>query len=517
MLTRVASAVLGHPRSSAGKAGRAALLLSLMGAVVGYRADPAHHVEPTAQDELSIVALSTRTDMVSGGDVLIRIEAEAGVSLREITVERNGLEVTSAFRPARDGHGLVGLVTGLIVGENRLVAHPRNRPAPLAVLVVTNHPISGPVLSGPHQQPFFCTTHLFHIVTGETLGPATGSDCSVSTRVDYVYRSTRGTIKPLPDLRSRPDDLAFTTTLDGHESPYIVRVETGTINRAIYELSMLHDPMRPAPDPWTSNPSWNGRLIYRFGGGCRRGWYTQGTRTGGTLDDVQLARGYAIASGSLNVFGNNCSDLLAAETMMMVKERFIEAYGPPVYTIGWGSSGDCITDGFSRGRGRRSIGGAGDHQSGGREVEAGLASRHTVSAKDVGHHRGIILLAKRPGCVRWHPRLREIQQLRHGPAAPGKLEARPRKLRRLEGTLHAREVALGTGLPIDLRSRRCLGSQVAGLRKLLCGTRAHRKDEQRQNGPESENAGRGNPCPSTSLFLPRLLPGRAPMLERAAV
>ena len=339
MLTRVASTVWGHPRSLAGKAGWSALLLSLMGVVVGYQTDPIRHPEPTAEDELSIVALSARTDMVSGGDVLVRIEAEAGVSLREITVERNGVEVISAFRPARDGQGLVGLVTGLIVGENRLVVHPRNRPAPLAALVVTNHPISGPVLSGPHQEPFFCTTHLFRSVTGETLGPATGSDCSVATRVDYVYRSTGGTMEPLPDLRSRPDDLAFTTTLDGRETPYIVRVETGTINRAIYELSMLHDPTQPAPDPWTSNPSWNGRLIYRFGGGCRRGWYTQGTRTGGTLDDVQLSRGYALASASLNVFGNNCSDLLAAETMMMVKERFIETYGPPAYTIGWGSSG----------------------------------------------------------------------------------------------------------------------------------------------------------------------------------
>ena len=46
-----------------------------------------------------------------------------------------------------------------------------------------------------------------------------------------------------------------------------------------------------------------------------------------------------MASASLNVFGNNCNDLTAAETMMMVKERFIETYGPPRYTIGWGCSG----------------------------------------------------------------------------------------------------------------------------------------------------------------------------------
>ena len=42
-----------------------------------------------------------------------------------------------------------------------------------------------------------------------------------------------------------------------------------------------------------------------------------------------LRQGYAVASSSLNVFGNNCNDLLASETMMMVKERFIEAYGAP--------------------------------------------------------------------------------------------------------------------------------------------------------------------------------------------
>ena len=52
-----------------------------------------------------------------------------------------------------------------------------------------------------------------------------------------------------------------------------------------------------------------------------------------------LRQGYAVASATLNVYGNNCNDLLAAETMMMVKERFIEAYGQPRYTIGWGCSG----------------------------------------------------------------------------------------------------------------------------------------------------------------------------------
>jgi hypothetical protein len=57
------------------------------------------------------------------------------------------------------------------------------------------------------------------------------------------------------------------------------------------------------------------------------------------LDDVMLGRGYATASASLNVFGTNCNDVLAAETMAMVKDRFVAEYGAPAFTIGWGCSG----------------------------------------------------------------------------------------------------------------------------------------------------------------------------------
>src|SRR5260370_2847135 len=52
-----------------------------------------------------------------------------------------------------------------------------------------------------------------------------------------------------------------------------------------------------------------------------------------------LRQGYAVASASLNVFGNNCNDLLAAETMAMVKEHFIKTYGELRSTIGFGCSG----------------------------------------------------------------------------------------------------------------------------------------------------------------------------------
>jgi len=136
-----------------------------------------------------------------------------------------------------------------------------------------------------------------------------------------------------------PTDVA-TTTVNGKSVPYVVRVETGVINRAIYQISMIHNPIAEAAPTFASSPSgWNGKLVYTFGGGCTGGWYRQGNTTGGVLDNPILSQGYAMASSSLNVFGNNCQDLTAAESMAMVKERFIEAYGPPKYTIGWGCSG----------------------------------------------------------------------------------------------------------------------------------------------------------------------------------
>ena len=50
-------------------------------------------------------------------------------------------------------------------------------------------------------------------------------------------------------------------------------------------------------------------------------------------------QGFAVVSSTFNVFGQNCNDLLASETHIMLKERFIERYGVPLYTVATGSSG----------------------------------------------------------------------------------------------------------------------------------------------------------------------------------
>ena len=292
----------------------------------------------TAGESARVQTLSARPDMITGGDVLVRVELPPGVSADAVSVQVAHRDVSGQFRASGEG-ALEGLVTDLSPGPSLLSVSIEDS-VPVQLQLVS-HPVTGPVFSGPHQQPFVCQTEQFELPSGETVGAALDDDCTMTRRVDYAYRSVEGgPLKPLADPAARPADLAHTTTLLDEEVPYVVRLETGTVNRAIYQIAMLHDPSSdPQPDPWQPSAGWNGRLIYTFGGGCVNGWYRQGASTGGVVDDVMLRQGYAVASSTLNVFGNNCNDLLAAETMMMVKERFIEAYGSPRFTIGWGCSG----------------------------------------------------------------------------------------------------------------------------------------------------------------------------------
>lgn len=292
-----------------------------------------------------IRTLSNRADLVSGGDVLVEISLPRGTQVSRVHVELNGRDISSAFRAGRAPDTLLGLVTGLSLGRNTLAVESRGLPT--ESLALTNHPITGPIFSGPHQTPFICETQAFVLpVTGGNLGAPLDAECSTATRIDYVYRSTDGRLKPLPDPAVHPADLARTTTTQGVTVNYIVRVETGTINRAIYQIAVLHDPAAgPVPDPWRTSPAWNGRLLYSYGGGAKAG-YHQGRTTGGVLQTASggdvLALGYAMAASSLNVFGNNADDVLSAETTMMVKEHFVERYGVPVYTLGTGSSGGSM-------------------------------------------------------------------------------------------------------------------------------------------------------------------------------
>jgi len=277
---------------------------------------------------------------------LVRVSVPSQAAIGDVAVFSNGQDITSAFQPEAGGRSLLGLVQGLNVGQNYLTAkalNKRNQPYLSTRLELTNYPITGPIFSGSQEEPFYCMTQLFKLpASTQTLGPALDANCSIATRVDYVYQTTAGVFEPLPSLTTYPTDLAQTTTSQGKTVPYIVRVETGTINRGIYETAILHDPTKEAaPTPFNPPAAWNHRLVYTLGGGCVGGWYIQGSSlgNGGILEDLMLRQGYGIAASTLNVYGNNCQDLLAAETLAMTKSRFIENFGPVAFTIAYGCSG----------------------------------------------------------------------------------------------------------------------------------------------------------------------------------
>ena len=283
-----------------------------------------------ALGRLDLVTVSNpRPGLISGDEVLVRVDVPNHINPADVQITSDGQDVTSSFQTQPDG-SLLGLVTGLTIGRNRLVASADGQFA--SSLEVTDHSINGPVFSGRQQLPYVCQTAAFG------LAPANPPDCFAPTVVSYAYKTTSGGFLPLADPTTIPADAA-TATVNGHSVPYIVRIETGVIDRAIYQIAALYDGR--APSPLRPDTSWSGKLIYTFGGGCNSG-YHQGTSTGGELDDQFLSLGYAVASSTLNVLENNCSTIISAEAAMMVKEHFIDTYGPVQFTIGWGGSGGAI-------------------------------------------------------------------------------------------------------------------------------------------------------------------------------
>jgi hypothetical protein len=139
----------------------------------------------------------------------------------------------------------------------------------------------------------------------------------------------------------------MTTTDEGVTVPFIVRVETGTIDRDQYKIAVLFDPSQPW-EPWAPQPAFNNKLVATHGASCDTG-YAQASAPSVTNDTVvgdsptlALSRGFAVISHALNNSGHNCNVVVQAEAMMMTKEHFIDTYGDVRYTIGNGCSGGAL-------------------------------------------------------------------------------------------------------------------------------------------------------------------------------
>ena len=277
---------------------------------------------------LEIVVLSSpRPDLVSGGDALVEVRGSHG----PVALTINGSPFSTLQADPKRG-SYVALVAGLKPGPNALVARAGTASAKLTVV---NHSKDGPILSGPHMWPYECRTEK------AGLGPALDKMCNAETRITWFYRSTDDRFKPLTGA-ALPADVKTITTIDGRIVPYVVRVETGTLNRAIYRIAVLDDPSAQQGAEWKPGVGWNGRLAVGFGGGLAGRYEQEIPQPGDPLNDLFLSRGFAYASSSGLVNGLVSNAIIQGETLMMLKEHFIEHYGVPRWTTGSGGSGGAI-------------------------------------------------------------------------------------------------------------------------------------------------------------------------------
>ncbi len=292
---------------------------------------------------LTIKVLSSRTDMVTGGSALVEIALPAGVAAADMRLRANNLDVSSVLSATADGKAVRGLVTALPVGDTTLAAEVPGVFLARAqgTLAVKNYPRSGPVFSGTQLSPFECRT----VESGMGLAQA---NCSADTRFDWFYFTAAGVRKTLDSpLAARPADVGTATTIDGKTVPFIVRVESGTINRSIYRIAVLDNPA--VAGVW-NGAGWNQRIVFRFGESTAA-QYNQGTLPltevfkADAIDTQSikaLERGFAYVVSSLNINKVNVNDVLAAETAMMIREHITKTYGIPRWMVGMGGSGGAI-------------------------------------------------------------------------------------------------------------------------------------------------------------------------------
>ena len=330
-----------------------------------------------ARDEFAVKVVSSAPHQITGGDARLHIEVPRTIPLHQVEVWVNGIDQRDRFSVLPGtARTLTGVIDGLKLGANDLRVkangngngngNGKDRPSPVS-MTLTNYPITGPIFSGEHQYPFVCADpaedHGLNLPIGqpECDDLATGTkgckasdgyhysrNCSLPTQVVFLYRSTSDTWKVYTPRMERPADMAQTTTIDGLTVDFIVRWERGTINRFIYSIAVLapYDDDNPDDDAnWKLNrDAWNKRVIYHFDSGVGIG-HTQGSlkkRQNQFLHQFGLARGYAVLYSSGTRTSTHYNLQLGGETALMVKERFIESYDVPLYTVGLGGSGGGI-------------------------------------------------------------------------------------------------------------------------------------------------------------------------------
>ena len=320
--------------------GRKGSLLSVAFSVAAVTAGAA----PAAAgaDAPRIQVLSNRADLVSGGDALVRITLPRFAKPAALRVAAGGRDVTAAFE--RTGHRRFdGLIEGLREGRTTVIARTGQTGA--ARLKIANHPLGGPIFAGPQIQPWDCQD------------TAVDAQCNQPSEFKYFYlpkgapqagaalpgtnsNDAGGSFQPYdPDSPPADDEIETTTTTEGVKAPFIVRLETGYIDRDQYAIAVLFDPDQPWT-PTAPQAQFNRRMVITHGFSCDTEYHTGDAPS--VLSPRVLAGGFMVMSNALDHAGHNCSLLTQAESLVMTKEHAIDHYGTVRWTIGSGCSGGSL-------------------------------------------------------------------------------------------------------------------------------------------------------------------------------
>lgn len=349
-------------RSSAGwmAAAHGLALAALVALLVVVWPSAARAAKPSSV--MRITTSATRADLVTGPSTLVRIDVPKGVRAADVQVFRDGHDVTSAFSSI-SRRVVQGTVSGLRLGRNVLVARVGRRGRG-ARLVVQDHPMAGPLFSGPRIEPWTCTlgnpddacshpteVSLFYFVAGQTSCEKSGGLASY-TMGGLLAVPSSGCFAPY-DPKNPPASVPTTRTSDGRKVPFIIRVERFWQDRDQGTLAVLYQPgSRISPLPHQSSQLWNHRLVITQGGAC--GGH-HGEATGlvppayfydsapSVAVQSALERGYMVMSTALNNNYHNCNLALQAESLVIAKEHIADQYGPISYTFGYGCSGGSMS------------------------------------------------------------------------------------------------------------------------------------------------------------------------------
>jgi hypothetical protein len=327
-------------------------------------------------DNHDIRVLSNRADLISGGDALVELIVPPGIvqamqnGNQKIKASLDSVPLSDDVFALRPNGRVLGLVTGLKLGENVLTVQT---PGKTMSIVITNHPIGGPIFSGGAQlQPWICATSASKSVTvvaprdpslsGTTATRVSGLstdpvDAQCNTSTDYFYYYYPATkvgtgctltitgpnpcfVAYNPASRPADADIANFTNDRGDTVKSLLRLEKGSINRVIYQILTYFDPAKPW-QPWAPQVGWNRKLMWKMGAATSANRF-EAQPSGSIFDVNALSAGFMTANSSSTEHSQNNNELLAAETMMMVKEHIIEKYGEIRYTMSDGGSGGSM-------------------------------------------------------------------------------------------------------------------------------------------------------------------------------